>query len=377
MSGLKQNILFGLPIFLLLLSACSGEKTFTVETIDAVRNVHNLGPLHDAPQARLEFNLQLGSLDAEDENLLFEFPIGTAVDDQNNYYILDMKECCIRKFDAEGKFLSRFGRSGQGPGEMENPQIMDIDGQGRLVVECGNHDFHIFKTSGEYIGRIPPLRNEALFIRVLSTGEIVGYSMEIGGENSPDNQVLALFDLEGRTIREFGKPLLVDSVRGSWSANFLKLAVNSQDDILASFNHQNRIDKYNRKGELLMTIDRPLPYPLQYGYRKQSMVIRGEKREITREDFTKVSRGIGVDDRDRIWVQVFTRQMPEDMRQEDFVLQEFYEFEVYREDGVLLFKAPLPESLERFDNWSLHGNHICFVDPYGEGCVFVYDIVEM
>jgi hypothetical protein len=92
------------------------------------------------------------------------------------------------------------------------------------------------------------------------------------------------------------------------------------------------------------------------------------------EVFTRVSSGIGVDNSGRVWVHAFKKQIPRDIDIEDFDYTEYFEFEVYDEDGILLTKVPFPSGMERFDNWSLYNDHFYFVDPYGQACVYVYKI---
>ena len=46
------------------------------------------------------------------------------VDDDQNIYVLDTKEICVKIFDKNGKCTRVFGKKGQGPGEWQNPWQM-------------------------------------------------------------------------------------------------------------------------------------------------------------------------------------------------------------------------------------------------------------
>jgi hypothetical protein len=55
----------------------------------------------------------------------------------------------IYKFDASGKFLTSFGRSGQGPGEFEYGGDLHIDGEDRIIAKDMTKDkFFVFNRNG-------------------------------------------------------------------------------------------------------------------------------------------------------------------------------------------------------------------------------------
>ena len=104
------------------------------------------------------------------------------------------------------------------------------------------------------------------------------------------------------------------------------------------------------------------------------MEIGGRVREIDREIFPLVSRSIGVDTGGRIWVITYREEVPRDLSGEEFILQRYLQFEVFDPDGILLARLPFPEDIERYDNMTMCGDHIYFVDPYGQACVFKYRV---
>jgi len=372
----KVIILFAgfLTVSTIFLS-CKKEKTYSLEVKDGVKYIHNLMPQHDHPTAELEFVQQIGELEAEDENYLFSFPISVAEDEEGNIYILDIKECCIKKFTADGIYMSRFGRPGQGPGELEYPQTIDCHGQ-RLLVTTASAQFHLFDLDGGYIERFRLSRYQGLYMKFLNADKVVGYSMNPRGENNQDNKILKIFDLQGNLLHDFGEPFLVDNTRSSWVANFLQITVDDKDNIYVAFSSQNRVEKYSGSGDLLMKIDRELPFDLDYKYKKAKMEVLGKVREYMDEDFPHVNRGIGVDNKGRIWVLTYKTEVPKDIKGEDFIYQDYLKFDVHSEDGILLTEVPVPDGMERFDNWTMCGDRIYFVDPYGQACVYEYKVVS-
>jgi hypothetical protein len=360
-----------------LFFSCQKEKTYHIELKDGVRLVHNLKPKNEAPAAGLEFSQQIGELDTKDENYLFAFPMSVAEDGQGDIFILDTKDGCVKKFSAAGQYLTRFGRNGQGPGEFQFPMTIDVSPQDQLFVSTMSSHFHLFDLTGRFIDRLELPRYQGLFPKYMNSGHIVAYSMDINGSNSPDNTILKIYDGRGNIVKEFGEPFLVDKTRSSWSANFLHLTVDGSDNIYAAFVHQNRIEKYSDSGRLLMLIDRTLPIKVEYGYRKETMDIGGSVRTLDVGDFPVVAHGIGVDGQDRIWVLGSKKEIPKDIQREEFIPQDYLVFEVYGEDGVLLFHIPFPAGVSSFDSMTMHGDHLFFADPHGQACVYEYKVVEI
>lgn len=372
----KRSFFYLLLLGFGLLLSCGGESNYSVETKNGIRIVHNRQPASSEPAAHLEFVRKIGEMESEDENLLFGSPIHVARDGDGNLFVLDDQDCCIKKFDRNGNFLLKFGRQGQGPGEFQYPMRLGIGGENRLIVQCMDWTFQIFDLNGQYVDRFSMGRYEGMFMRVMKSGNVVGYSMTFGGENRRENYILRIFDLEGKTLHQFGEPMLLANIRDSWSANFSSFSLDEEDNIYASFFHQNRIEKYSPTGELLMTIDRELPFPVEHKTVKETMTIGGQSRQIDRLKSSAVSRGMGIDRLSRIWVLSFIKEVPEIKEGDEFILQNYNAFEIYNPDGVLLFHVPLPEEIQSFDNFVMFENSIYFLDPYGECCVFEYKIVD-
>jgi hypothetical protein len=124
-----------------------------------------------------------------------------------------------------------------------------------------------------------------------------------------------------------------------------------------------------------MKISRELPYELEFKHKKDTIKIQGKVHEYMKEDFTMVNREVGLDSKGRIWVLTWRKQLPEDFNREDFLCQEYYIFEVFSEEGVLLTRVPFPDTIETFDNFTMRNDHIYFADPQGQACVYIYKVV--
>ena len=70
----------------------------------------------------------------------FAKPSGLAVDGEGNLYVCDTLNNRIEIFDADGKFISTFGKAGDGPGYFARPKGVAIDSDGHIWVADGMQD---------------------------------------------------------------------------------------------------------------------------------------------------------------------------------------------------------------------------------------------
>lgn len=70
----------------------------------------------------------------------FARPTGLAVDSDGNLYVADTMNNRIEVFDADGKFISTFGKAGDGPGYFARPKGVAIDSDDHIWVADGMQD---------------------------------------------------------------------------------------------------------------------------------------------------------------------------------------------------------------------------------------------
>lgn len=79
------------------------------------------------------------------------------VDREDNLYVADSGHHRIFKFDSDGKFITSFGRQGQGPGEFLGRLRISVGNDGKLyVTDDGNWRLSIFSINGD-LNKIFPI----------------------------------------------------------------------------------------------------------------------------------------------------------------------------------------------------------------------------
>ena len=92
----------------------------------------------------------------------FAKPTGLAIDADGNLYVCDTLNNRIEVFDADGKFVSTYGKNGDGPGYFGRPKGIAIDSDGHIWVADGmqdrvqvfNHEWQLLITFGGH-GLLP------------------------------------------------------------------------------------------------------------------------------------------------------------------------------------------------------------------------------
>jgi hypothetical protein len=122
--------------------------------IQVVYNPKNPSPLPGTPRKLiLREDLCIG--DEEGEEYMFSQTRSVQVDEEENIYVLDTKEACVKVFDKNGKHLRTFGERGQGPGELQYPFRMNlVAGKEILIFDSGNRRLSFYSLQGKCLREI-------------------------------------------------------------------------------------------------------------------------------------------------------------------------------------------------------------------------------
>jgi len=99
------------------------------------------GPADDRPGTlagpdTLAVELRIGLLDG-DPDLVFGRISGLTLDEEGHVWVVDGQADDVRAFTPRGELLRRFGRSGNGPGDLSRPCCPGFDAAGRLWLWSG------------------------------------------------------------------------------------------------------------------------------------------------------------------------------------------------------------------------------------------------
>jgi len=360
-----------LCVLLFVSLAFSFSLSQEIETKDGVKFIHNTEKSLKKNMAHISLELvnTLGDINTADENLAFYLPEDIVVDSKGNVYILDAGNHRIQKFTSDCQYLATIGRQGQGPGEFYLPSSLDIGPDDYLYVsDPQNKRIQILKPDGTEYKTIKFLNESVGSIKLLDSGNIImnptGVLMMIAFSQEKElPNLIKVFDTEGNLINEFGEQLDFKHILMNRIGNQYEFAVDENDHVYVTFMHQNRIEKYSPKGELLWRADRSLNYSMDPPKNKGKMEAKGGNRTIQLPKMNKCSEGISVDHKGRVWVITMTRQLKDDEKVSKSVSvmrtdrersmsvklegnteqtkTDAYEIEIYSPEGILIQRIPL------------------------------------
>jgi len=380
----KNEILIKIVILSLVMVtlSCSSRHTYTEETINGLRFIHNIEPLWGTEQkVTLKFIKKYGELNTDDERYQFYYPKDVAVDNRGNIHILDAGNHKIKIYDKDGHYLSAFGRKGSGPGEFIGATRLEVFPGGNIMInDLATNAVTIFDRSGHFVRRIShkgflPIQILALRSREIAVFYVSRFDTEQVREIPP---LVSILDEDGSIIRKFGSPRLYEDPHTNFWCNSAFIAGDDADNIYINFESQNRIEKFSSEGELLFKADRLLGYTETMEIEKKVQVY--DEGPLIAVSFNIFSAGIQVDHMGRIWSGTLKHQKyPDDQRggeesRREGGRPEDYMFEIYDQNGVLL---------GRIQERGCHGQHfrifadrLFLVDSDVEMAIFEYRIVD-
>jgi len=155
-----------------------------IKTIDGVQVIEN--PKKPAPPEGMmskmnlkeEFSIGEGEFDED----MFAELTSLDVDSDGKIYILDRKDKKVKIFDSAGKFVKKFGRDGQGPGEMYMPVSLQVTHNNEIVIgDATNQRLMFFSLEGEFqIEMSTALKAQGLVFPLFdSQGNIIGQQIVV------------------------------------------------------------------------------------------------------------------------------------------------------------------------------------------------------
>lgn len=177
-------------------------------------------------------------------------------------YILDKRQCKIFVFTKKAKFLYSIGRSGQGPGDLENPSDFFItDKETVYVLNPMAKRIEVFSIKGNFVKRIALKLPEGLFYsqpnRIL-----VDQNQEILIAYSLSRHLIDVYDENGNYLRTLLKREDKITIPGENIGNCSQIQFFPKEKAILHFNYFTglftKISKTGNIEKIFSVFDEPL-----------------------------------------------------------------------------------------------------------------------
>jgi hypothetical protein len=345
-SGIKAAIVACLLIAVSVVNFASNRTgQFKVRTENGVTIATN-GRKPDPPagvatKLVLEEIYSAGGGDSPDAS--FVEPRAGDVGKDGTVYILDWKDSNVKVFDARGKFLRVFGKKGQGPGELNQPQGIIITPENEILVVDGlNQRFAVFSLEGKFLRNISTAKAPGMTsVKMDRRGFIVGLSQGFGGDAS--KMVISLDvklydkDLNSKaTLATFEMPYSLQMKINPFSATRLIHALDGQDRLYLGSQNGYEIKVLSLEGRPLKTIRRDYdPIRMSQSDKDEMLkafsVLPNTKDRIQFPEVYPPYADLVPADEGRLLVETYEKGK---------ALKEFY-WDVFDSDGRYIAKVPI------------------------------------
>ncbi len=291
-----------------------------------------------------------------------------AVGDDGTIFVLDGNDSSIRAFGPDGRLLRKFGRAGQGPGEMEAGRGITIAGDQLLIADgLSRTRILAFTFDGEPVETQQTQRNFGLHFHGLPDGTFVestgmrvedGSRRRIGGRYTRQGEELhRYFDLEGIPPRELPNTRDRSVLMGRAIQDSIRLTLarpvsleSTGERLYATLYDQYEVLAMDLEGRPLWALRVAWPRPPFEQSFKESSRSRAERYEVDPDSLEFPELGVAVDrarvdGHGRLYVYPNVGDQPED--------DPYQPIDVFSPEGELIAAGIGPAG------WvAAHGDHV-------------------
>ena len=362
-------------------------NTFTSEKIEGTEYIRNTEKIWGETQPiQLNFVQQLGQAESNDKNSIFYKPTDIDLDQEGNLYVLDSGNFRIQKFTPDGRYLTSFGGEGQGPGEFQFMEGIAIDNSGQMfITDRGTNAVKILSPEGEEVN-VLHTEGRPEKIGLLQSGDMVFVK-----RNLKSTALILVIDKNGQMIRECGQEESYEEFDPYRLFNRVYFTVDRLDNIYIAYATRNKIEKYSPSQGKILSICRPLNYNISHEVTYEKKQFGPRNIEIPFVNY--VSTSLAIDERDRIWVLSFNRQLnyeemalsivfrggegefegTQSLKTSEEAKIDAYVFHIFNSSGHYLGDIPLSHhgGVVR-----IHKDYLYILEPRHTMSVYIYKIVQ-
>ncbi len=364
---IKMKKMSAFMLFVVLCTFCCAKKespSYKTEIIDGVSVVQNLRVDPEEAYKELAFNedLTIGVDEGEADYMLYS-PVDIDSDKEGNIYILDLRDAQVKKYNSEGLFIGNIGRKGQGPGEFDRPNHLELDSFDRiLVADPYQRKFEFLARDGNHIKSI---RMES-YVTSLACGRdglvLVGY----GWNDSEGNQEHRL----GRLDSDTGEVTDIFSQKQYWPARlmndrlrydfpyFVRAGIDSQNRIIVgvAIDYEIRVlDAEDKLAFMFRKVHDKEPVKGEMLEQITNITLKGPNPYV-QNPFFPVFESLSIDEDDQIWIQHYRPKWTDHIRTETV-------YDVFSPEGIFQFTTKLP-------------GHILGTMKFKNGCIYALRLKE-
>ena len=361
--------------------------TYSAENKDGTLFVQNTAAAWgDEQKVKLELVKVIGGPDTTNPNLSFHKPTDLAVDTQGNLYVADSGNSRIQKLAPDGSFVASFGRKGQGPGEFQFLDGLLVDGAGKIYfTDKGTNAIKVLSPEGKELGTGPSGRLIGK-MALLSSGDLV-----LGTSSRNSHSLLSVFGPAGEVKLELGQHERYEDEDSYRYFNRIAFTSDGSDNIYIAYATRNKIEKYAPSGDLSLSIERPLNFPISQEITYEEHTMGPRKIPIPFVNF--VSADITLDGRGRLWVLSYERQLKfeemgltmhfrdgdgryegaETLQTSETTKIDAFAFHLFSPEGHFLGKIPLSHHA---GDVKIFQDRLYVLESRHEMCIYAYRIIE-
>jgi hypothetical protein len=301
----------------------------TIEVVDKVTIIRNpLSPLYSGDALSVEEELSIGEAKGNQQDL-FGYISMIAVDSNENIYVADLKEAHIQVYDKDGGYLRTIGRRGQGPGEFNNVNALEVTPQNELMVSDRMASKLIFfSLTGDYLCTTILKGVQAGYVHKTARGTYYFSTPDFRGRYEDKTLENAMevneYSVDLNFIKNVAKDKYWNVLLPLQPAMITQLC--SDDRIICGFREDYEIRAYDSEGELVRRIFKDYE-PVEIKDKDKEIRSWTEEKDLPRHFLPY--EDLSVDDEGRLFVQLYEK--PEGGRG--------YLFDVFDAEGKYVAKA--------------------------------------
>lgn len=356
------SIILFLSVFMMIFSCRvqKGEWKGTIEEENGVTVVKNpKEPIYGKEVFSLEEELSIGEAEGREEYMFSQIR-SVAVDDEERIYVLDYKENNVKIYDKNGKFVKKFGKKGQGPGEFFLPRTVIITNQDEILVQ-NIRSLAFFSLEGDFKRSLSAAQVRLGTFNIDSDGNII--SLCIIREDENPRYELKKFDSELNYLYSLGSSPLPNARRDGFNPLFpvLRWNVINRNQIVCGYMKEYELKVFDAKGNLIRKILKEYT-PLEVTQEDVDERLEGEelppqfKESMVIPKYHCPFRWMIADVEGRIFVWTYERVAD----------GEGYYYDVFDAEGKYIVKVPLKTRPLLFKN-----NKLFTLEEDEEGYQFV------